>query len=110
MLCALRSLSNVVEDWPDAGTNCRSSVQIRQAPGGASEGGDRVPQVVQMKTGMWAGYTSPFAASIGSEWLPSPLLAERQYDLQAMRLSVGLGAGANLLEVVPDYPDHAQSM
>jgi hypothetical protein len=49
LLCAFRSLSSVVQDWPDAGTNCRSSVQIRHASGGASEGGYWVPQAVQMK-------------------------------------------------------------
>ena len=38
LLCAFRSLSSVVQDWPDAGTNCRSSVQIRHTSGGASGG------------------------------------------------------------------------
>ena len=55
--CAFRSLSSVVQDWPDAGTNCRSSVQIRHASGGASEGGYWVPQAVQMKAVMRRGYT-----------------------------------------------------
>ena len=54
LLCVLRSPSSVVQDWPEAGTNCRSSVQIGQVPGGASEGGYCVPQAVQMKAGMIA--------------------------------------------------------
>ena len=54
LLCAFRNPSNVVQDWPDAGTNCRSSVQIRHAPGGASEDGYCVPQAVQMNAGMTA--------------------------------------------------------
>src|SRR6202165_5244989 len=57
LLCACRSPSSVVQDWPEAGTNCRSSVQLRHAPGKASEGGYCVPQAVQMKAGMRAGYT-----------------------------------------------------
>ena len=52
LLCAFRRPSNVVQDWPDAGTNCRSSVQIGHELGGASEGGYCVPQVVQMNAGM----------------------------------------------------------
>jgi hypothetical protein len=48
----------VVQDWPEAGTNCRSSVQIMHASGGTSEGGYCVPQAVQMKAGMTAGYIS----------------------------------------------------
>jgi hypothetical protein len=32
LLSAFRSPSTVVQDWPEAGTNCRSSVPIRQAP------------------------------------------------------------------------------
>jgi hypothetical protein len=59
LLCAFRSLSSVVQDWPDAGTNCRSSVQIRHASGGASEGGYWVPQALQMKAVMRGGYTVP---------------------------------------------------
>ena len=55
LLCAPRSFSSVVQDWPEAGTNCRSSVQIGHPPGGASEGGYCVPQAVQMKAGMRAG-------------------------------------------------------
>src|SRR3979490_745000 len=39
LLYAFRSPSRVVQDWPDVGTNCRSSVQARHAPGEASEGG-----------------------------------------------------------------------
>src|SRR6202165_3448877 len=57
LLCACRSPSSVVQDWPEAGTNCRSSVQLRHAQGRASEGGYCVPQAVQMKAGMRAGYT-----------------------------------------------------
>src|SRR3712207_2260579 len=52
LLYAARSRSSVVQDWPEAGTNCRSSVQIRHEPGGASEGGYCVPQAPQMKAGM----------------------------------------------------------
>jgi hypothetical protein len=52
LLCAFRSASSVVQDWPKVGTNCRSSVQIRHAPGGASEGGNSVPQAEQMNAGM----------------------------------------------------------
>ena len=37
LLCVLRSVSSVVQDWPEAGTNCRSSMQIRHALGGASD-------------------------------------------------------------------------
>jgi hypothetical protein len=56
LLCALRSLSNVVQDWPEAGTNCRSSMQTGHVPGGASDGGYCVPQAEQMNAGM----ISPF--------------------------------------------------
>jgi hypothetical protein len=63
LLCTLRSPSSVVHDWPDAGTNCRSSVQIRHAPGGASEGAYCVPQAVQMKVGMRTGYTGVVATA-----------------------------------------------
>src|SRR5262245_44829049 len=66
LLCAFRNPSSVVQDWPDAGTNCRSSVQIRQAAGGASEGEYCVPHVVQMKAGMRAGYISALVSSIAS--------------------------------------------
>ena len=59
LLCARRKASSVVQDWPEAETNCRSSVQIGHAPGGASEGGYCVPQAVQMKAGMRAGYPRP---------------------------------------------------
>src|ERR671911_2300873 len=52
LLCAFRSAPSVVQDWPKVGTNCRSSVQIRHAPGGASEGGNSVPQAEQMNAGM----------------------------------------------------------
>ena len=58
LLCAFRSPSSVVQDWPEAGTNYRSSVQIRHAPGGASEGEYCVPQAVQMKARMKPGYIS----------------------------------------------------
>src|SRR5437762_14322283 len=57
LLYAFRNRSSVVQDWPDAGTNCRWSMQIGHAPGGASEGGYCVPQAVQMKAGMTEGYT-----------------------------------------------------
>src|SRR5215472_5693458 len=52
LLCALRSFSSVVQDWPVAGTNCRSSVQIGQVSGGASDGANCVPQAMQMKAVM----------------------------------------------------------
>src|SRR5690349_21672582 len=52
LLCASCNPSSVVQDWPETGMNCRSSVQIGHAPGGASEGGYCVPQAVQMKAGM----------------------------------------------------------
>jgi len=65
LLCALCSAFSVVQDWPEAGTNCRSSVQIKHRPGGVSEGECCVPQVVQMKAGMKTGYTSPSAAASG---------------------------------------------
>ena len=55
--------SRVVQDWPDVGTNCRSSVQARHAPGEASEGGYCVPHAEQMNAGMnfltWSRYVSP---------------------------------------------------
>jgi hypothetical protein len=53
----------VVQDWPEAGTNCRSSGQIKHSPCGASEGAYCVPHVVQMKAGMRAGYISLSAAA-----------------------------------------------
>src|SRR6516225_8445167 len=56
LLCVSRSFSSVVQDCPDVGTNCRSSVQIGHVPGGASEGGYCVPQAVQMKAGIRTGY------------------------------------------------------
>src|SRR5262252_9570089 len=62
LLCALRSLSSVVQDWPDAGTNCRSSVQIGHASGGASEGEYWVPHAVQMKAVMEGRIHSPALA------------------------------------------------
>src|SRR6516225_4425565 len=65
LLCALRSLSSVVQDWPDAGTNCRSSVQIRHASGGVSEGEYWVPQAVQMKAFMRGRYTVPRSRAPG---------------------------------------------
>src|SRR6516162_2320732 len=65
LLCALRSLSSVVQDWPDAGTNCRSSVQIKHASGGALEGKYWVPQAVQMKGVMRGGYTVPRSQAPG---------------------------------------------
>ena len=65
LLCAFRSLSNVVQDWPDAGTNCRSSVQIRHASGGASEGEYWVPQAVQMKAVMKGEYTVALSRAPG---------------------------------------------
>src|ERR1043166_3753342 len=65
LLCAPRSRSSVVQDCPEAGTNCRSSVQTGHLSGGASAGGYCVPQAVQMKAGMAAGYTSPAAAVSG---------------------------------------------
>jgi hypothetical protein len=74
LLCAFRSLSSVVQDWPEAGTNCRSSVQIAHAPGGASEGGYCVPQAVQMKAGMGAGYTLVGTGEKSRRDLESPIL------------------------------------
>jgi hypothetical protein len=65
LLCAFRSLSIVVQDWPDAGTNCRSSVQIRHASGGASEGEYWVPQAVQMKAVMKGEYTVALSRALG---------------------------------------------
>ena len=59
LLWASRSLSSVVHDWPDAGTNCRSSVQIRHASGGVWDGGYWAPQAVQMKAAMRREYTVP---------------------------------------------------
>ena len=56
LLCSFRSFSSVVQDCPDAGTNCRSSVQIGHVLGGASEDGYCVPQAVQMKAGIRTGY------------------------------------------------------
>src|SRR5471030_2769186 len=52
LLYAFRSPSRVVQDWPDVGTNCRSSVQARHALGEASEGGYCVPHAEQMNAGM----------------------------------------------------------
>jgi hypothetical protein len=52
LLCVRRNPSSVVQLRPAAGTNCRSSVQIGQIAGGASDGGYCVPQAVQMKAGM----------------------------------------------------------
>src|SRR5262249_5832433 len=46
------SASRVVHLWPPGGTNCRSSSQIGQDGGGASEGVNWLPQVSQMKAGM----------------------------------------------------------
>jgi hypothetical protein len=56
LLCAFRSAPSVVQDWPEAGTNCRSSVQLGHVAGGASEGGYCIPQPEQMNAGM----VSPF--------------------------------------------------
>ncbi len=42
----------LVQPWPDGGTNWRSSVQIGQRSGAASEGANWVPQAVQMKAGI----------------------------------------------------------
>ena len=55
LLCVFRRPSSVVQVWPAAGTNCRSSVQPGHAPGGVSDGGYCVPQAVQMKAGMGEG-------------------------------------------------------
>ena len=63
LLCLFRSPSSVVQDWPDAGTNCRSSVQIGHIFGGASEGWYCVPQAVQIKAGMRVAYTVRLRAS-----------------------------------------------
>src|SRR5918993_1385305 len=52
LLCDVRRSSRVVQDCPEAGTNCRSSLQIGHASGGDTEGGYCVPQAVQMKAGM----------------------------------------------------------
>src|SRR5689334_15956506 len=49
LLCDVRKASRVVQDCPDAGMNCRSSVQIGQALGGEEEGGYCVPQALQRK-------------------------------------------------------------
>lgn len=57
LLWALCSFCSVVQDWPEDGTNCRSSVQLGHTGGGASEGGYCVPQAVQMKACMGASYT-----------------------------------------------------
>src|SRR5918993_3531408 len=54
--CDVRRLSRVVQNCPEAGTNCRSSLQIGHASGGDAEGGYCVPQAVQMKAGMSEGY------------------------------------------------------
>src|SRR5437588_5084289 len=56
LLCAFRSVSNVVQDCPEAGTNWRSSMQTGHVPGEASDGGYCVPQAEQMNAGM----ISPF--------------------------------------------------
>ena len=56
LLCVARRPSSVVQDCPDAGTNCRSSLQTEHASGGDTEGGYCVPQAVQMKAGMGGGY------------------------------------------------------
>jgi hypothetical protein len=53
----------VVQDWPEAGTNCRSSVQITHTPGGDSDGGYCIPQAVQMKVGMGVAYTICFLST-----------------------------------------------
>ena len=45
-----------VQDWTEAGANCHSSVQVRHAPGGASDGVYCVPQAVQIKAFIPAGY------------------------------------------------------
>src|SRR5262249_19251176 len=62
LLCVLLSRSSVVQDWPAAGTYWRSSVQTGQAAGGVAEGEYCVPQVIQMKAAIEAGYTAPWAA------------------------------------------------
>src|SRR5690348_3269797 len=54
LLCVLRSFSSVVQDWPDAGTYWRSSVQTGHDAGGVSDGEYWVPQVTQMKAGMFS--------------------------------------------------------
>jgi hypothetical protein len=58
LLWVFRKPSSVVQDWPEAGTNCRSSMQTGQASGGLSAGGYWLPQAVQMKAVIMAGYTS----------------------------------------------------
>ena len=75
LLYAFRSPSSVVQDWPEAGTYCRSSVQIEHKPGGASEGECCVPQVVQMKVGMSAGYHQSLAVENVYSALPVPATA-----------------------------------
>ena len=50
--CVRRIASSVVQDCPSGFAYCRSSWQIAQPEGGASEGGYCVPQVVQMKAAM----------------------------------------------------------
>jgi hypothetical protein len=57
LLWVFLKLSSVVQDWPDIGTYCRSSVQIGHDAGGASEGGYCVPQVEQRKAGIARDYT-----------------------------------------------------
>ena len=52
LLWVLRSSSSVVQDWPSAGTNCRSSVQAGHVSGGPSDAACWPPQAVQMKAGM----------------------------------------------------------
>src|SRR5215475_16209905 len=74
LLCALLSRSSVVQDWPDAGTNCRASVQIAHAPGGASLGAYWVPQAMQMKDIIGEEYIGvAVMATQGSGW---PLVTE----------------------------------
>ena len=90
LLWALRNPSSVVQDWPEAGTNCRSSVQIGHAPGGVWESGYCVPQAAQMKAGMKAGYTSPSAAASVSN------LDQGQLSPDALALSCGWLSSASI--------------
>jgi hypothetical protein len=76
LLCAFRNPSRVVQDWPEAGTNCRSSVQIRHSPGGASElraagGADEGWHEVRIRSPRWLA--------------PAGLLVRRPEPLEPLR-------------------------
>jgi len=98
LLCPFRSRPSVVQDWPVAGMNCRSSVQTGHVADGASDGGYWVPQAVQMKAGMGAGYTNPARAGT-SRTMPadSPRREGRLTEVHASRYgNASVGAATRM--------------